>query len=71
MPVTSFSPTTQLALEQAHEAVITLKTVKPLLSLQDRETLALLMDKELMSNLERSVQEAENGKLEPLENILD
>ena len=32
MPVASFSTTTQLALGQAQEAIITLKTVKPLLS---------------------------------------
>lgn len=58
------------ALEEAREAVLKLSTLKPLLTSQDEETLALLMDKELMAQLEKSLGEAEAGKLEPLHNIL-
>lgn len=59
------------ALEEAREAVIKLGTLKPFLSPQDEETLMLLMDKKLMTHLERSVNEASAGRFEPLENILE
>lgn len=59
------------ALEEAREAVIKLGVLKPFLSPQDEETLALLMDKKLMTHLERSMNEASAGQLEPLENILE
>lgn len=59
------------ALEEAREAVIKLGTLKPFLSPQDEETLALLMDKKLMVHLEHSMNEASAGQLEPLENILE
>lgn len=58
------------ALEEAREAVLKLSTLKPLLTPQDEETLALLMDKKLMIQLEKSLGQAEAGKLEPLHNIL-
>lgn len=58
------------ALEEAREAVIKLKTLQPLLSPQDEETLAILMDQELMTELEKSLEEAEKGKIEPLTSIL-
>jgi len=63
-------PTSSLALEEAREAVVKIKTLKPLLSSKDEETLAILMDKELMSHLNKSLKEAEEGKIEPLGNIL-
>lgn len=56
--------------EEAHEAVVKLKTLKPFLSPQDEETLAILIDKELMNHLEKSLREANEGKIEPLQNIL-
>lgn len=59
------------ALEEAREAIIKLGTLKPFLSPQDEETLALLMDKKLMAHLERSINEASAGQFEPLENILE
>ena len=62
--------TSNLALEEAREAVVKIKTLKPLLSAKDEETLAVLMDKELISQLDESLKEAREGKLEPLENIL-
>ncbi len=56
--------------EEAREAVIKLKTLKPFLLPRDEETLELLMDKELMAHLARSLKETEKGKLEPLDHIL-
>lgn len=68
-------PTTSLSnfriLEEAHEAITKLKALSSLLTSQDQETLALLMDKKLMQQLEQSADEAKQGKLEPLESILD
>ena len=58
------------ALEEAREAVVKLTTLKPFLSPEDEETLAVLMDKQLMTGLARSLEEIRKGKLEPLENIL-
>ncbi|OGZ44506.1 MAG: hypothetical protein A2719_05285 [Candidatus Ryanbacteria bacterium RIFCSPHIGHO2_01_FULL_45_22] len=56
--------------EEAREAVIKLKTLKPFLMPRDEETLELLMDKELMAHLAKSLKEMEKGKLEPIERIL-
>jgi len=64
------SPLRFRALDQAREAVIRLRTLKPFLSPQDQETLALLMDKEFMVHLEKSLKEEEEGRIEPLESIL-
>ena len=58
------------ALESAEEAIITLKTLARLLSPEDRETLLMLMDSELMSDLDASLIEAADGKYEPIESIL-
>ena len=58
------------ALEEAREAVIKLRTLKAFLSPQDEETLALLMDKDLMRHLQKSLQEAAQGMTEPLYSIL-
>jgi len=63
-------PTSALAFEEAHEAVIKIKTLKPLLSPKEEESLAILMDKELMNHLHKSLKEARAGDIEPLENIL-
>lgn len=62
--------TRQYALTEAQEAVIKLITLKPLLSSRDEETLSLLINKELMQRLKKSLKEAEKGKVEPLKNIL-
>ena len=62
-------PRSSLAFEEAREAVVKIKTLKPLLSPKDTETLTVLMDKELISHLGRSLNEAKEGKVEPLENI--
>lgn len=64
------SPLRFRAFEEAREAVVRLRTLKPFLSPQDEEALALLMDRELMAHLEKSLKEADQGKVEPLRNIL-
>lgn len=56
--------------EEAREAVATLWALRPLLSPQDAETLAILMDKDLIAHLEKSMTEAAGGKTEPLRCIL-
>ncbi len=59
-----------IAFEEAREAVVKIKTLQPLLSSKEEETLSILMDKELMSHLKTSLNEAKNHQFEPLENIL-
>ena len=66
----SAGPVRFLALEEARDAVTTIRTLKPLLTEQDEETLAILMDKELVSLLDTSLHEMHDGKLEPLQSIL-
>ena len=63
-------PASNLAFEEAREAVVKIKTLQPLLSSKEEETLSILMDKELLSHLKTSLNEAKNHQLEPLENIL-
>ena len=57
-------------LEDAREAIYRLRTLRPLLSPADAETLAILMDRELVEHLGKSLQEETSGKVEPLRNIL-
>ena len=57
-------------LEEARDAVAKLRTLQPLLSPQDQETLAILMDQDLMQHLDKSLREAASGKTEPLAHIL-
>ena len=57
-------------LEEARDAVAKLRVLRPLLSPQDRETLAILMDQNLMRHLDKSLREAASGKTEPIGNIL-
>lgn len=59
-----------MALEEAHKAVTKLETLKAFLTPSDEETLSILIDNKLMRNLSKSLREAEEGKTEPLENIL-
>lgn len=58
------------AFKKAHEAVKTLWTLTPLLSSKEEETLAVLVDKELVSQLDKSLSEVRKGRTEPLKNIL-
>lgn len=59
-----------LAFEKAREAVIVLKTVNPLLSPVEKETLEILMDKDLMEDLEKSLADTKAGRISKLETIL-
>ncbi|MBI2551916.1 hypothetical protein HYW17_01280 [Candidatus Uhrbacteria bacterium] len=56
--------------EKAREAVITIKTLRPTLSATERETLALLLDSNAMETVEKSLEEAEAGMFEPLEDAV-
>jgi len=64
------SPVNFRALEKARDAVATLRAIKPLLSPRDEETLSILIDKQLMEVLDKSIREAASGKLKPLASIL-
>ena len=56
---TTTRPTSPLALEEAKDAVIKLKSIKPFLTRADEETLS------------KSLSEAQRGEYEPLESILE
>ena len=76
MTTVSLQTTTQredtraLVFQLAEEAIIKLKTLAQLLSPEDRETLSVLMDTEVVSDLNVSIQEAATGEYEPIESIL-
>ena len=57
--------------ERARNAVLTLQDSRGALSPQDEETLSMLMDERLMGELDTSLREAREGRVEPLESILD
>ncbi|OHA90852.1 MAG: hypothetical protein A2832_00855 [Candidatus Zambryskibacteria bacterium RIFCSPHIGHO2_01_FULL_44_22b] len=63
---TTKKPISPLALEEAKDAVTKLKSIKPFLTPADEETLGILIDKELVSNLSKSLIEAKLGKYEPV-----
>lgn len=56
--------------EKAREAVITIKTLRPTLSPAEQETLAILLDSEAVETIEKSVDEADAGVFESLENAI-
>ncbi len=56
--------------EKAREAVLMIQTLRPTLSSSELETLTLLLDKEALETIEKSVEEAEQGRLEPLEEVV-
>lgn len=59
-----------LAFEQARESVTRLSAVKPFLTSSDEETLSILMDKKLVSDLRRSLSDSNSGKVSSLRSIL-
>ena len=59
-----------LALEEAKDAVTKLKSIKPFLTRSDEETLGILIDKELMETLSKSLDEAGRGEYKPLRSVL-
>ena len=64
-------PISPLALEEAKDAVTKLKSIKPFLTDADEETLGILIDKELVNILSKSLSEAKRGEYKPLESVLD
>ena len=66
---TTTRPTHFRAFEEARDAVVTLRVLKPLLTKQDAETLSILMDKELISHIDKSLEEARSDMLEPIQSI--
>lgn len=56
--------------EKTREAVITIKTLQPTLSPAERETLAILLDSDAMSIIEKSAEEADAGNFETLEDAV-
>ncbi|MFH1894416.1 MAG: hypothetical protein ABH813_00715 [Patescibacteria group bacterium] len=56
--------------EEAREAVITLRNLRKYLSSAELETLEILLDKNAVRQLSKSLKEAESGKLERFEKIL-
>lgn len=60
-----------LAFEKAKEAVIVLKTVYHFLTPSEKETLEILMDKNLMDDLEKSLVDTKKDQVSKLETILN
>ena len=60
-----------LAIDEAKDAVTKLKSIKPFLTRADEETLGILIDKELVSTLSKSLNEFKRGEYEPIESILE
>ena len=56
--------------EKAREAALTLLILKEVLSPAELETLEILLDKKSLDQISKSLKEAKEKKLEPLENIL-
>ena len=71
MTTKTINPISLLALEEAKDAVTKLKSIKPFLTRADEETLGILIDKELVSHLSKSLSEAKRGEYEPLESVLE
>ena len=53
--------------EEAQEAVVKIKTLRKFLSPADLETLEILLDKEAVATISKSVREASSGKFKPIE----
>ena len=57
--------------EKAREATLTLLALKDTLTLSELETLEILLDKSTKEQLEESVRDAKEGRVESLDSILD
>lgn len=57
--------------EKAKEATLTLLGLKDTLSSSELETLEILLDKSAKNQLAESVKDAKEGRVEPLDSILD
>ncbi len=56
--------------EKARESALTLLALKEILTPSELETLELLFDKKSLNQISKSLEEAKQEKLEPIENIL-
>lgn len=56
--------------ERARQAIGTLRTLREKLSPAERETLAILLDKDAMDTITESKAQAENGQFAPLEDAV-
>ncbi len=56
--------------EKARESALTLLALKEILTPSELETLELLLNKKSLSQISKSLKEANEEKLEPFENIL-
>ncbi|MDO8492113.1 MAG: hypothetical protein Q7S34_00540 [bacterium] len=63
--LTSSNKNYSLAFEEARESVVRLSALKPFLMPADEETLSILMDKKLMSNLRKSLSDSKARKTAP------
>jgi len=70
MTIATITKTNIKAFEEARNAVIKLETLSRLLSPADLETLEIILDKKAINLLSKSFNEAERGKLEPIEKIV-
>ena len=70
MTIATITKTNIKAFEEARNAVIKLEILSRLLSPADLETLEIILDKKAINLLSKSFNEAERGKLEPIEKIV-
>ena len=68
--ITSQNKYNPLAFEEARESVTRLSLLKSFLTSADEETLSILMDKKLVSDLRRSLSDSKIGKVSSLRSIL-
>lgn len=71
MPTKTLEPINNLAFEKAREAIIVLGTISTFLDSNAKETLEILMDKNLMNDLEKSLQDTNANRVSKLETILE
>ncbi|MBI4600128.1 hypothetical protein HY732_04400 [Candidatus Uhrbacteria bacterium] len=57
--------------EQARQAVTTITAVRPHLFPSELESLALMLDRDAMATIEKSVHDARRGNFESLENAIN
>ena len=71
MPTNTSQTTDFQNFEKAREATLTLLSLKDDLTSAELETLEILLDKPTREQLRESVQDAKEGRVEPIDSILD
>ena len=61
----------QIAFERARNAAIIIQPVRPMLTPAQLETLALLVDNDVMETIGQSIEEAKRGEHRPLEEAIE